>query len=265
VEFLEGLLLTAVIFIPLERIIAVRPQRIFRRHWLNDFVFWIANNYLIGLMLTLLIAVVLIAGNRWLSGLHQTVSSQPHWLQFIEVLLIADLWFYWAHRTMHAIPCLWRLHAVHHSIEDLDWLAGSRAHPLDQTFAKGGLPLVFLLGFSGDAIGAFVLLYAWQSVFLHSNVRLRFGPGLRWLLASPEFHHWHHSKDRATRDKNFAGQLPILDVIFRTAHMPIGRRPTSFGNDEPMHQNYLAQLALPFRSTTVTASRVEHDARDMPG
>ena len=146
---------------------------------------------------------------------------------------------------MHAVPWLWRLHAVHHSIEELDWLAGARAHPLDQTFAKAGLAPIFLLGFSGEAIGAFMLLYAWQSVFLHSNVKLKFGPGLRWLVASPEFHHWHHSKDRESRDKNFAGQLPLLDVIFGTASMPTGRRPTSFGIDEPMHQNYLSQLRAP--------------------
>jgi hypothetical protein len=151
---------------------------------------------------------------------------------------------------MHAVPCLWRLHAIHHSIEELDWLAGFRAHPLDQSLVKcaGALP-VFLLGFSGNAIGAYFLLYAWQSVFLHSNVKIRFGPGLRWLLASPEFHHWHHSKDGALRDKNFAGQLPFLDAIFGTAYMPKGRRPTSFGIVEPMRQHYLLQLAMPFRPT----------------
>jgi membrane-associated phospholipid phosphatase len=187
------------------------------------------------------------AGQRWMFGLQRAVSSQPEWLQIIEIVLIADLGFYLAHRAMHAVPCLWRLHAIHHSIEDMDWLAGFRAHPLDQSVVKcAGVVPVFLLGFSGNAIGAYFLLYAWQSVFLHSNVRIRFGPGLRWLLASPEFHHWHHSKDYAIRNKNFAGQLPFIDAIFGSAYMPKGRRPTSFGIVEPMRQHCLLQLAMPF-------------------
>jgi sterol desaturase/sphingolipid hydroxylase (fatty acid hydroxylase superfamily) len=169
-------------------------------------------------------------------------------LQFIEILFLADVGFYSAHRAMHTVPFLWRMHMIHHSVEDLDWLAGARVHPLDMIFLKSAsLMPVVVLGFSSGALSAFLLLYLWQSWFEHSNVSLRLGPGVRWLLASPEFHHWHHSKDRAARDKNFAGQLPFLDVIFRTAYMPTGQRPESFGMDDPMRQNYLSQLAMPFR------------------
>jgi sterol desaturase/sphingolipid hydroxylase (fatty acid hydroxylase superfamily) len=266
VEFLRVFLLTLAIFIPLERILAIRDQKIFRQNWLNDTVFWIANIYIIGSILTIIIAIAMFAGKRWMAGLQGAVRSQPEWLQFVEVLLIADLGFYVAHRAMHAVPCLWRLHAIHHSIEELDWLAGFRAHPLDQSIVKGaGVVPVFLLGFSSNAIGAYFLLYAWQSVFLHSNVKIRFGPGLRWLLATPEFHHWHHSKDCAVRDKNFAGQLPFLDAIFGTAYMPKGCRPTSFGIVEPMRQHYLSQFGLPFHPTKIRPDTTPAEAsRDAP-
>jgi sterol desaturase/sphingolipid hydroxylase (fatty acid hydroxylase superfamily) len=128
-------------------------------------------------------------------------------------------------------------------------------HPIDQIITKGvSMVPVFLLGFSAWIIGAYMLLYTWQSVFLHSNVRFKFGP-LRWVIASPEFHHWHHSKEYQGRDGNFAGQLPFLDAFFRTSYMPRGSRPTSFGIDDPMQQNYLSQLALPFRQTVRAAIR----------
>ena len=247
-EIFKSLLLTAIVFIPLERILTLRTQKIFRRHWLNDIVFSIANGYVVGVTLTLLIVAVTFAANLWLPGLRGAVASQPGWLQFIEILFLADLGFYSAHCAMHAVPFLWRMHMIHHSVEDLDWLVGARAHPLDVIIVKSAsfMP-VFVLGFSSSALGAFLLLYAWQSVFLHSNVSLRLGLGLRWLFASPEFHHWHHSKDRAAHDMNFAGQLPFLDLFFRTAYMPKGRRPESFGISDPMRQNYLSQLAMPFR------------------
>ena len=49
VEWLKGLVLTALIFVPLERLLALRPeQKIFRRGWLNDLVYQIVNGQIIG-------------------------------------------------------------------------------------------------------------------------------------------------------------------------------------------------------------------------
>jgi sterol desaturase/sphingolipid hydroxylase (fatty acid hydroxylase superfamily) len=188
-------------------------------------------------------------GTRWLvpSSFQDAVANQPYWLQLVEVLILSDLGFYGTHRMFHAIPGLWKFHAIHHSIEELDWLAGFRVHPVDQILTKGAslLPVV-ALGFSEVAIGIYAVLYQWQSVLIHANVRIGFGP-LRWLFASPEFHHWHHSKDREVRDKNFAGQLSFLDALFGTLHMPQNKFPTKYGLDQPMPERYIPQLLHPFR------------------
>src|ERR1700733_6664468 len=116
-EILQSLLLVAIIFIPLERILTLRTQKMFRRHWFNDMVFSIANGYVAGAPLALLIVGVTFAANLWVPGLRSAVSSQPGWLQFIEILFLADLGTYWAHRAMHAVPFLWRIHKIHHSVE----------------------------------------------------------------------------------------------------------------------------------------------------
>ncbi|SQD95804.1 conserved hypothetical protein [Parafrankia sp. Ea1.12] len=60
------------------------------------------------------------------------VLDQPGWVQFTVLILLADLANYLGHRALHEIPPLWRLHAVHHSSTDLDWLSTSRGHPLGQ-------------------------------------------------------------------------------------------------------------------------------------
>jgi sterol desaturase/sphingolipid hydroxylase (fatty acid hydroxylase superfamily) len=62
---------------------------------------------------------------------------------------------------------------------------------------------------------------------------------LRWLFASPGFHHWHHSNNREARDKNFAGQLSFLDALFGSLHLPRGQVPTAYGLDQPMPQRYV--------------------------
>ena len=67
--------------------------------------------------------------------------------------ILADLGFYTVHRLFHKIPWLWKFHAVHHSIEEMDWLAADRVHPIDQIFTKGASLLpVFALGFAAGPL-----------------------------------------------------------------------------------------------------------------
>ena len=61
--------------------------------------------------------------------------------------------------------------------------------------------------------------------------------------------------DREARNKNFAGQVPVLDYLFGTLHLPRGRKPTKYGLDQPIPQTYAAQLLYPFRRAS--ASRPE--------
>ena len=131
-----------------------------------------------------------------------------------EAVILADLGFYIAHRMFHSVQWLWRFHAIHHSIEELDWLAAVRVHAFDQAVTKGAsiLPLL-ALGFDTGAITISSGIYFWHSLLLHANVRMTFGP-LRWLIASPVFHHWHHAARPDARGQNYAGQLSFLDKLF---------------------------------------------------
>jgi sterol desaturase/sphingolipid hydroxylase (fatty acid hydroxylase superfamily) len=246
-ELIEQFLLAAALFIPLEHFFAHKPQKIFRRHCFNDCVFWFANIVFIGIPVILILTVSADAGKLYWPGLRESIASQPAWLQFCESMVLADFALYFAHRAVHAVPFLWRFHAVHHSPEELDWLVACRTHPVDQTFLKSAsLVPVFLLGFSSAVVSSYLLFATWQTILTHSNVRLSFGPGLRWALAGPEFHRWHHAKNGAGCNKNFAGHFPIFDWVFGTAHLPKGGAPEKLGINEPMRQNYLRQLLLPF-------------------
>jgi len=247
---LNWLLLAVFIFVPLERLLARRPeQRVFRHGWMNDLIYLLLNGQATSFLLgVLIIGITMTAGSLVPVPVRAAVQGQPYWMQIVEVIVLADIGVYVAHRAFHAVPWLWKFHAIHHSSEELDWLSTWRVHPLDQIVTRGfSLLPVFTLGFSDVAIGAYMMLYGWQSVLLHSNLRIKFGP-LRWLLASPEFHHWHHSKDAEARDKNFAATLPLLDVLFGTLHMPRGQTPSKYGIDQSIPLTYPAQLLYPFRS-----------------
>jgi sterol desaturase/sphingolipid hydroxylase (fatty acid hydroxylase superfamily) len=181
-------------------------------------------------------------GASWQSA----VAAQPFALQVVEIVLVVDLASYWTHRAFHKWPALWRFHAIHHSPREMDWLAGSRMHLVDALANRiaGYLP-VYVLGFAEGPFLVYVSWLSFQAVFIHANVRWRF-PGLRWLFATPEFHHWHHARDLEGRDKNFAVLCPMWDVIFGTAHQP-PHWPRELGVDEPVPPTWLAQQLDPLR------------------
>jgi sterol desaturase/sphingolipid hydroxylase (fatty acid hydroxylase superfamily) len=253
---IKVIFITILVFIPLERLFAMHPQKVFRRNWANDLIFLFLNGVLIKLGLLAVIVAVIFAA-AWIvpASFQAMVGGLPYWVQVPAVIVLADLGFYWTHRMFHAVPWLWRFHSIHHSIEELDWLAATRVHPVDQILTKGvSLVPVFALGFSEWAIGVYALLYQSQSVLIHSNVRVGFGP-LRFLFVSPEFHHWHHSNHREARDRNFASQLSFLDALFGSFHLPRGQIPTTYGLDRPMPQRYVPQLLYPFIGERIFQSK----------
>ena len=254
---LSSFVLACLIFLPLERLLLLRSeQKIFRRRWKTDLVHVFATGFLYRLGTILLISLTIFYLARLIPGsIHAAVATQPVWLALVEVLVIADLGFYFVHRAFHAIPWLWRFHAIHHSIEEMDFLAAHRVHPIDQILTRGvTLIPVFLLGFSLEAILLFGIVYQWQSLLIHSNVRVGFGP-LRWIVASPAFHHWHHANQPEAIDKNFAGQLSVIDFLFGTAYLPRGKTPRKYGIDDPVPASYLSQLAYPLERYQVAGVR----------
>lgn len=238
------------VFVPLERLYALHgEQRIFRKAWLVDAQHLLFNSVFIGLGLNLVLFATLSASRLLMpQALSAWVGSQPWWLQLPVLILLSDLCFYAVHRLFHKIPALWKFHAVHHSITEMDWLAAHRVHPIDQICTKGAaLVPVFTLGFSAPVIAASMVIYQWQSLFIHSNTRFRFGL-LEHCIASPRFHHWHHADHAEAIDRNFAGQVPLLDRLFGTLHMPEGKMPGVYGTAEPVPSSYPAQLYYPLQA-----------------
>ena len=81
------------------------------------------------------------------------------------------------------------------------------------------------------------------------TVNWTFGP-LRYVLVSPAFHRWHHSKEAEAIDKNFATMFPIWDLIFGTLYFPKGRNPGNFGVGDNVPENLVGQMIYPFVQVT---------------
>ena len=246
--FVLNVLLTAAVFVPIERVFPRRAdQGTFRFGWVTDGVHFLVSHLAVQVLsfLTLLPATSLAA--VWQpEGVQRLVAALPLVVQVAAIVLVADLTQYWVHRMFHTVPALWRVHAVHHSSEAMDWLAGSRLHVVD-VLATRGLVLVpvFLLGVDRRALYAYLVLVSFHAVFIHANVRWCFG-WIDYVVTTPRGHHWHHAVRPI--DKNFAVHLPILDRLFGTQHLPGDAWPDRYGVGEPsVPEGWWAQLTFPFR------------------
>ena len=248
--FVLNLLLYSAIFVPLERLFALREdQLVFRPQWRVDLAYFFVNSLLIEVLtiFTLQPALVLFDWAR-VPSVSGAVSALPLVAALPLLVLVADFSQYWVHRTFHSVSWLWPFHAVHHSAEQMDWLAGSRLHLVDVIVTRGLTYIpIFLLGFSNATLAAYVFLVAAQATFIHANVRWEFR-AVRRLIATPAFHHWHHSADREAVDKNFAVHTPIWDWLFGTYYFP-DRWPTRYGltGGRRVPSGWLKQLVHPLR------------------
>jgi sterol desaturase/sphingolipid hydroxylase (fatty acid hydroxylase superfamily) len=259
------LLLLAIIFLPLERLFALHPQKFFRKEVASDLGYYFLNSILLGILLAVPLAILARAAHHFVPVSYiAAVATWPTWARVAAAMVIGEIGFYWGHRWSHEIPLLWRFHSIHHGPENMHWLISSRAHPVDMVFTRlCGLTLLYMTGLAAPMRGSatmipllVLLLGTVWGFFIHANLNWRFGP-LEWLVATPAFHHWHHTNDGPEYiNKNYAPMLPWVDRIFGTMYLPKGSRPARYGTDYPIPPGLFGQLLQPFGLAEADARRV---------
>lgn len=243
-----------IVFGLLERWRPIRPGRFLRRHLGQDIGYYFLGG-LVPPFFTVLaaIAVAWLASGLVPADYYAWVARLPLWLRVAALVVLGDVAFYWAHRWSHEVEWLWRLHAIHHSPTDIDWLVNTRAHPLDLVFARvvSAVPVLVLgLRQPGGDLDAAVAIYltittVW-AFFAHANLRWRLG-WLEQIVVTPAFHHWHHADDRPeSLNKNYASLFPWLDRLFGSYHLPAQDFPPSYGASRRLPATLAGQLFSPF-------------------
>lgn len=173
--------------------------------------------------------------------------------------MIGDFFFYVAHRIQHR--WLWRYHAVHHSIRDLN--AVNSYHHVSETIVSQlfyGIPLSLVVADTGPGL-PYASLFLWlHIVWIHSPTRVTFGP-LRALLVDNRFHRIHHSLEERHFDKNFGAFTTLWDRLFGTAYFPARDEWPDVGLAEVDEPRSVGQwLDLPDRYPAGTGEAVRDEA-----
>ena len=155
------------------------------------------------------------AGGSW----HAWSSSDPWWALALLTLVLMDGCNWTAHWCEHRFNALWRMHALHHSQEELNVLTSFRAHPLSHFmgFFFATIPVVVVMG-GRPLAPVMISLYVCLGTFPHANVPWTFGP-LGKIVVSPAYHRVHHSSV-GELGVNLGIVLTLWDVLSRRAMFP---------------------------------------------
>jgi sterol desaturase/sphingolipid hydroxylase (fatty acid hydroxylase superfamily) len=263
-----GFAVLSLTFAVIEWSFSDRPQKRLRRGFGTDVAYWfftplVTRGITRAAIVASVVLVALISGAgasreqivAFLNDPSRLVRQQPLAVQAVQVLVLGDFIGYWMHRLFHH-RFLWPYHAIHHASTELDWLSAVRLHPVNDILARLAqvIPIV-LLGYSPGVVAAYAPFLALFAILLHANVSWDFGP-FRKVIASPRFHRWHHTSEEEGLDRNFAGLLPLWDVLFGTLYLPEGRSPREFGlKNDAVPEGLLAQLAWPFSARRTQRAR----------
>ena len=246
---LLDLLIMVALFVPIELFFPKNKlQSKFHKEWKTDLVYFGISHLAIQLfgVITKKPAVAFF-GWMNLEDVHVWVSELPFLIELFLALFITDIFQYWAHRFFHSHHYLWRFHSIHHSTENMDWLAGSRTHFIDIFFTRSisYMPL-YILGFSTLTFNVYILFIAIHAVLIHANTRINFGI-LKYIITTPQYHHWHHCEEPEHYGNNFAVVFPFIDKIFGTYYLPGNKWPKGTGLiDASFPKGFVKQLVFPF-------------------
>jgi sterol desaturase/sphingolipid hydroxylase (fatty acid hydroxylase superfamily) len=248
----------AVVFTILTSFWACNPGRAWwhKRDLVTDLCYWffipvIARYLRIGL---LIVGAAVLFHITTADGLiafydngHGPLAALPLGVQMIIFLVGEDIILYWTHRYFHG-ERLWKYHAIHHSSEELEWISAARFHPINLFLGSVLADVVmFVIGISPNVFVVLGPLTIAHSAFVHANLDWSLGP-LKYVIAGPVFHRWHHTAKERGGEKNFAATFPVLDILFGTFYMPAGELPNQYGiADREFPESFPAQLAHPFK------------------
>lgn len=182
---------------------------------------------------------------NWLINGWGPLSKFSPLTQCLIFLIFSDFLLYWGHRLFHT-RALWPTHAIHHSPTDVNWTTAYRFHPINLMLGPWLVTTIFIfLGASPQNILYVAPIEVLMSFFVHANLNVTLGP-LRYILATPVFHRWHHTIFGEIEAKNFGGIFSLWDVIFGTFSVPLDMLPQRFGAEgQLIKENYFAQILYP--------------------
>jgi sterol desaturase/sphingolipid hydroxylase (fatty acid hydroxylase superfamily) len=222
----------------IERLTPAQRRPVLSRGHLLDLGYFLAHGIVV-------VPLIVLTGAGFSTGLAHLapwlviprIDAVPRVVAVLAAVVAIDAVDWLAHLGNHKIEAFWRLHAVHHSQEELSILSTFRTHPLVHvSFAISAVP-VLALAANAATPAAVLTAYSCLGALPHANVRWSYGR-LGALVVSPAYHRRHHSPSERL-DVNMGTVLTVWDRLSGRAVYSAGNQvaPTGLaGRPVPVEQ-----------------------------
>ena len=137
-----GFAVLFLIFVPLEKLFALRPRKVFRHGFVTDVTHLLVNRFFVTIG-AIAFAITMALPFIWVRSF-RIVDALPGAASLPLAATLAFVGNYWGHRLTHRVPFLWRFHAVHHSVTRL-WIVNTGRFHFVDSFKSIVLGIVILL------------------------------------------------------------------------------------------------------------------------
>ena len=187
---------------------------------------------------------VTLPGAAWLYE-HRLVDTEALGAgRWVLLFLGVEFFYYWYHRMAHRVRWFWLSHAVHHSPNELNFLAAGRLAWTSQlTGAYAIFTPLALLGFTPESILTGYALNLSYQFWIHADWIPKLGP-LEGLLNTPSTHRVHHAANLDYLDANYGGVLMVFDRLFGTYVPERAELPCRYGLVHPLTTNNPLKIAF---------------------
>jgi len=96
------LVLLSLIFVPLERLFAVHPQKFFRKALVQDVGYFFISGLVPSLLLAFPLSLAAVGAHALVPyRMQAAVAAWPLWQRILAGLVVGEIGFYWGHRWTH--------------------------------------------------------------------------------------------------------------------------------------------------------------------
>ena len=145
-------------------------------------------------------------------------AGVPLWAIAIMGIMARDFADYCNHRLMHT-TWGWPAHAAHHSDTHVNAFTSFRVHFLESIVMTASYIVLLTWLQIPEALPIVVVFHVLHNIYVHLDVDIDHGP-FKYLIASPNFHRWHHADVEVAHGKNLANVMPLWDKLFGTYYYP---------------------------------------------
>jgi sterol desaturase/sphingolipid hydroxylase (fatty acid hydroxylase superfamily) len=160
------------------------------------------------------------------------------WIGLVIAVLAKDFCDYMIHRLMHT-RWLWPTHAAHHSDTHVNAFSSFRVHFFEPVLMVANYLFVLSWLQLPHYLPLMVFFSMVLNMYVHIDMDWTHGP-LRYVIASPRFHRWHHADVAEAHGKNLANVFPFYDLLFGTYYVPgpctekMGARTSGIEDKNPL-------------------------------